>query len=147
MRAREMIRKAPVTVTVDTTMAEVAELMDKAVVGAVVIVDGGAPIGIVTDRDLVTRAVAGHLALDGPVIDVMSVNLVTLDADADLREAFRLFSSHAVRRLPLVEAGVMVGMLTIDDLVMDTVSDLVSLIQPVIGEVIFGHPEPKGTAT
>jgi signal-transduction protein with cAMP-binding, CBS, and nucleotidyltransferase domain len=141
MKARDAIRKLPVTVTAEATLVEVAKLMDKAVVGAVVVVDGGVPMGIVTDRDLVMRGIARDLQLDRAVMDVMSINLVTLDADADLRDAIQLFSSHPIRRLPLVEDGKMVGMLTVDDLVMDCVSDLALLIRPVIGEVIFGHPE------
>jgi len=72
----------------------------------------------------------------------MSTEVVTLGATADLREAVRIFTEHPFRRLPLVEGGHMVGMLTVDDLLMDLVSDLANLVRPITGEVIFGHPEP-----
>ena len=140
MRARDAVRNAPVTASGTSTMAEVAELMERAVVGAVVIVDDGAPIGIVTDRDLVTRGMARRLPPERPVIDVMSINLVTLDADADLRDAISLFASHAIRRLPLVDNDRVVGVLSFDDLVLDTVADLAALVRPVVDEVIFDRP-------
>lgn len=52
-----------------------------------------------------------------------------------------LFQRHAVRRLPLLEDGRMVGMITIDDVAIDLVSELDSLFRPVVGQVIFGAPE------
>jgi CBS domain-containing protein len=106
----------------------------------------GHPVGIVTDRDLVTRALAHRLSPDARVDMVMTTDLVTMDPDADLREAFRVFDEHAIRRLPLVAADHLVGMLTIDDLVVDTVADLVRLVRPVTGQVLFGHPEASPPA-
>jgi len=88
------------------------------------------------------RALARRLPSDSRVDAVMSTGVVTLGATADLREAVRIFAAHAFRRLPLVEEGRMVGMLTLDDLLMDVVSDLANLVRPITGEVIFGHPEP-----
>ena len=141
MQARDATRKAPVTVAPDTAVAEVAALMDRAVVGGVVVVDGDHPVGIVTDRDLAVRALARRAPADARVDSVMSTDLVTLDASADLRDAIRIFSSHAIRRLPLVDGGRMVGMITVDDLVVDVATDLAELIRPLTGQLIFGHPE------
>lgn len=141
MKAKEAVRRAPVTVTGDTPIAEVAQIMDREGVGAVVIIDGGSPIGIATDRDLVVRGLSLRRDFDTPIIDVMSINLVTLDSDAEIRDAIALFSSHAIRRLPLTKGGEMVGMLSLDDLVIDYVFDLASLVRPVVGEVVFGHTD------
>jgi CBS domain-containing protein len=142
MQARDAARKPPVTVAPETRIAEVAALMDQAVVGGVVVVDGDRPVGIVTDRDLAVRALARRVPYDGRVDSVMSTDLVTLDASADLRNAIRIFSSHPIRRLPLLDGGRMVGMITIDDLVVDVTSDLAELIRPLTGQLLFGHPEP-----
>jgi len=142
MQAKDASRKFPVTVPADRSLAEVAKLMDESAVGAVVIVEDERPVGIVTDRDLVVRALARNLPADSRVDGVMSTGLVTLGATADLREAVRIFAGHAIRRLPLVEEGRMVGMLSVDDLLMDVVSDLANLVRPITGEVIFGHREP-----
>ena len=71
----------------------------------------------------------------------MSQGVVALDADSDLREALPIFHSHAIRRLPLVEDGHMVGMITTDDLLVDLVADLGDLVRPITGQVVFGHAE------
>jgi CBS domain-containing protein len=121
--------------------------MDLMAVGALVVVEtDGRPVGIVTDRDLVVRAMARGLSPHARVDTVMSTDLVTMPPDADLREAFRIFDEHAIRRLPLVAGDRLVGMLTIDDLVVDAVADLVRLVRPVTGQVLFGHPEPSPPA-
>jgi len=142
VQAKDASRKMPVTVPPDRSLARVARLMDDMAVGAVVVVEDNRPIGIVTDRDLVVRALARGLPPESRVDAVMSPGLVTLDATADLREAIRVFSEHPFRRLPLVEEGRVVAMLAVDDLVIDVASDLANLVRPVVGEVIFGHPAP-----
>jgi CBS domain-containing protein len=147
MKAREAIRKNPVTIRVGETVTAAAERMDAEAVGALVVVDDERPVGIVTDRDLVVRGVARRLPPDSRVDFVMSTDLITMDADADLRDAVRLFSEHAIRRLPLLEGERMVGMLSMDDLLIDLVSDLADLVRPLMGQVLFGHPEAKAPAT
>jgi CBS domain-containing protein len=147
MRAREALRKNPVTIRADETITAAAERMDAQAVGALVVVDGERPVGVVTDRDLVVRGVARRIPPDSRVDYVMSTDPITLDADADLRDAVQLFRDHAIRRLPLLEGERMVGMLTVDDLVIDLVSDLADLARPLMGQVLFGHPEPKTPTT
>jgi CBS domain-containing protein len=143
MRVTELFRKPPVTIPADATLADAAALMDGEVVGAVVVVDDDRPVGIVTDRDIVLRGVAHRLPPDARIDAVMSTDLVTLPADADIAEAMVVFETHPFRRLPLLEDGRMVGMITVDDLVVDAVADFTRLLRPVLGQVLFGHPEPK----
>ena len=143
MHAKEAARREPVTVAPDATVTTAAQLMDEAAVGALVVVEpDGRPVGIVTDRDLVVRALAHRCDPDARVDSAMSTDLVTLPADGDLRDALAVFEDHAIRRLPLMEGDRMVGMLTMDDLVVDLVSDLGRLTRPILGQVLFGHPEP-----
>jgi CBS domain-containing protein len=143
MKARDATRKPPVTVFEDATVSDVAELMDHHAVGAVVVTDAERPVGIVTDRDLAVRVLARRMPPDGRVDSVMSTDVITLPVDADLREAMRLFARHPIRRLPLVEDGRVVGILTLDDLLVDVMSDLAALMRPVTGQVLFGYPESK----
>jgi signal-transduction protein with cAMP-binding, CBS, and nucleotidyltransferase domain len=145
MQVRHLTRKEPVSVGPETPVREVARVMDERVVGAVVVVDGERPIGIVTDRDLVVRLLARGLPDDARVDSVMTVDPVVLDADASPTRAVHLFERHAVRRLPLVDAGRFVGLLAVDDLLVNTVADLTAVVRPITGEVIFGHPEPHAT--
>lgn len=147
MRIREAVRKPAATIEVDHDIQEAASLMNADGVGALVVTDGGRPVGIVTDRDIVVRAVARGIPADGRIDSVMSLPLVTVDAESDLRDAVRLFQSHPFRRLPIVEAGAVIGMLAVDDLLVHLASDLGHLVRPVAGQVLFGYPEPIVPAT
>jgi CBS domain-containing protein len=142
MKTHEALRKPPATVEADRTVQEAAQLMDRLVVGALVVTDHGSPVGIVTDRDVVVRGVATGKPLDARIDSLMSTDLVTLDGDADVRASLATFRTHPYRRLPVVEQGELVGMVTVDDLLVDVVADLGDLVRPITGQVIFGYPEP-----
>jgi CBS domain-containing protein len=109
--------------------------MDQSGVGSLAVIDDGRLVGIVTDRDLVRRGLAQDLALTTPVEKVMSTPVVTIGAEADLHSAFRLFRTHAVRRLAVVDFDDFVGMITVDDLLVDLAADLFDLARPVAAEV------------
>jgi CBS domain-containing protein len=148
MHAVEAVRKAPVTIAPDQSITEAADLMDRSAVGALVVTEpDGRPVGIVTDRDLVVRALARRASADARVDSVMSTDLVTLSPDADLRDALKVFEDKPIRRLPLVDGEHLAGMLTIDDLMVDLTADLTRLTRPVVGQVLFGHREPAAPAT
>ncbi len=138
MRAIEATRRPLVTVDGGASVSAAASVMAIHGVGALVVTDGDQSVGIVTDRDIVIRAVAGGKC-DGRVDGVMTTELVTLAADGDVRDAYRLFREHALRRLPLVRDGKAVGMLTADDLIIDLSADLADVARPITGEVIFGQ--------
>lgn len=53
-----------------------------------------------------------------------------------------VFSEHPIRRLPVMDGDRMVGMLTIDDIVINTVNDLNDVVRPLTAQVLFGHAEP-----
>ena len=60
-------------------------------------------------------------------------------ADGDLHDAFALFRSHGLRRLAVERDGRFVGMITVDDLLVDLAADLADLARPVTGEIVFGQ--------
>lgn len=148
MRAIEGIRRSGVAIAPDKTMRDAAEIMERSGVGALAVVDGDALVGIVTDRDLVRRGLARGLDLDARVDGMMSSPVVTIDADADLRTAYALFRSNAVRRLAIVDGtGRFTGMVAIDDLLINLAADLSDLVRPVTAETIIGHRDAPVPAT
>ncbi len=142
MQTIDAMRRSGVAVEPQRTIRDAAAVMDQAGVGALAVIDGETLVGIVTDRDLVRRALARGLPLDARVDGVMTAPVVTIDADADLHDAFGLFRTHAVRRLAVVRNGSFVGMITIDDLLVDIAGDLADLARPITAEVLFAHRDP-----
>ncbi|MGZ8766444.1 MAG: CBS domain-containing protein [Acidimicrobiia bacterium] len=145
MLVRDATRKAPVTAPPETPLHEAARLMDSKVVGALVVVDGDAVVGMVTDRDLVVHGLARREPHDARLDSVMTSDPLVIEGDADARDAIALFRTHAVRRLPVVEEGRLVGLLAVDDLLIDLISDLGDVVRPITGEVVFGYSEAKAS--
>jgi CBS domain-containing protein len=142
MKVRDVMVKAPVTMDIGATIGDAAAAMDRAAVGAVVIVEGERPVGIVTDRDLVTRALARRVPADARLDSVMSGGVVCVDADAELSQVASILSTHPIRRVPVVERDRVVGMVTLDDLIVRLTNDLHSVTAGVMAQLLFGHPEP-----
>jgi CBS domain-containing protein len=115
-KIRDIMTPDPVGVYYDQTLAETARVMRNADVGAVLVVNGDSLSGVVTDRDLVVRGLAEGAGPDSPVGPVCSAKLVGVDADADVTEAEQLMGENAVRRLPVIDAGQIVGIVSMGDL-------------------------------
>lgn len=136
MLVREALRKAPVTAPPSCTLGEAARIMGDHCVGALLIMDGDRLVGIVTDRDIVIRGVAKGAGPDASIDSVMTNPLVTIGGGSDVREAYELLRRHEVRRLPVVEDDQLAGMLTVDDLLIRSTTELGALVQPITGEVL-----------
>lgn len=143
MNLRDLIAKPPVTLPADGTVEAAANLMDQRAVGAVIIVDDDRPIGIVTDRDLVVRGMARRVPPDARIDSVMSTGIVAIDAGADVQHAVAIFNNHPFRRLPVVDGTHIIGMITVDDLVVACSRALAELTTGVTAQLLFGHAEPK----
>ena len=115
-KVRDIMTPDPVGVSYEQTVAEAARVMREAGVGAVLVVSGESLSGMVTDRDLVIRGLAEGAGPDSPVGPLCSEKLVGVDANADLADAERLIREHAVRRLPVIDSGQIVGMVSLGDL-------------------------------
>src|SRR5262249_17322566 len=103
---REVMTTSPRCATPETSLSEIAEIMQHEGVGAVPLVTGDRLVGLVRDRDIVVRAIAAGKDPRGmPAREVASDELVTVEPGADLGDALQLMARHRVRRLPVVEEG------------------------------------------
>ncbi|GAA2543471.1 MULTISPECIES: CBS domain-containing protein [Streptomyces] len=117
---RDIMTSAPVSVGPHTSVAEVARTMRDRDLGAVLVMDDDRLRGLVTDRDLVVRSVArGGDPEETTVAGACSEDLVTVGPDDDLDRAVRLMREHAVRRVPVVEGGRPVGIVSLGDIAME----------------------------
>lgn len=113
---RDVMTPDPIGVYYEQTIGEAARIMRDSGVGAVLVVRDGALGGVVTDRDLVVRALAEGAGPEAPVGPLCSERLIGVEASQDVAEAEQLMRENAVRRLPVVEGGQIVGMLSLGDL-------------------------------
>ena len=123
-KVRDVMTPGPIGVDYDQSVGEAARAMRDWGVGAILVVSNGSLYGLVTDRDLVGRAVAEDRGADEPVGPLSSANLIGVDADADVHEAMRLMRQHGVRRLPVLEDRQVAGIVSLGDLAMQDEPDL-----------------------
>jgi CBS domain-containing protein len=116
MNIRDVMTPNPRTLSPEDSIQNAARLMRDEDTGAIPVVENGRPIGLVTDRDIVVRAVADGGQMDRPVRDIATTNLVAVTPDMSTREANELMREHQVRRLPVVDGERLVGMVSLGDL-------------------------------
>ncbi len=114
--AREIARRAPITVTPGTSIRQAAQVMTAEAVSSLLVVDGTHIVGILTDRDIRRRVVAEGADSDGPVSGVMTRDPAVADADSPALELLLTMTEANVHHLPIVEGGQPVGMVTTTDL-------------------------------
>jgi CBS domain-containing protein len=112
--------KPVVTASAQMTVEEAARVMRAKNVGALVVVNAGRPVGMLTDRDVTVEVVAMGKDPDAVRVgDVMRKKPMTIREDLGLLDAAKTFARTGVRRLPVVtKTGVLVGVITVDDLIM-----------------------------
>lgn len=116
----EIMTADPTTVTPRTPIVEVARLMREEDIGEVLVAEEERLHGLVTDRDLVVRAMADARDVEATAAqDVYSADLVTCSPDDDVSEAVRLMREHALRRLPVLDGETLVGVVSLGDLAVD----------------------------
>jgi CBS domain-containing protein len=115
----ELMTHDPITVSSDTSIAQVARRMREGDTGAILVEENGALCGIVTDRDIVVRAIADGRDPETPIGDVCSRDVRTLTPDSSVDEAITIVREDNVRRVPVVQDGRPVGIVSIGDLAID----------------------------
>jgi CBS domain-containing protein len=139
MKVRELLGRQPVTVDVATTIAHAAHLLGSAGVGALVVVDGDRPVGMVTDRDIVLRGIARGVPTDARIDALMTMGLTSINADADLDDLLEVFGSNAVRRVPVMDGERLVGIVTLDDMLVWFSTRLGDLTRGLTAQLLFPH--------
>lgn len=115
MKVKEIMKKV-VTVNGDMTLKEAAAFMSKKNIGCLVITEKETILGIITERDIL-KYISKSNNLNIPLQEIMSQDVITIDANADLLEAADLMFQHKIKRLPVVNKGKLVGIITATDIV------------------------------
>ena len=133
MTLETLMRRDVVTAAPETGVVEIAASMAEENVGSVVVTEEGEPVGVVTDRDLATQVVGdGAAPADVTAGDVMTADPATAPASAGLYQLTEMLQAASVRRMPVVDDGRLVGIITLDDvnqLVVDELANLGAVIE------------------
>lgn len=113
---KELIVREPVTASSEISIKEAAEIMSGNRISSLVLMDGDAPVGIITDRDLRDKVVAKGKNINEPVSSIMSVSLVKIDSKEYCFEALLKMVRYNIHHLIVVEDGALKGVITNHDL-------------------------------
>jgi CBS domain-containing protein len=120
---RDVMTSDPTTVEASASIQDVAQLMDKEDIGNVLVVENGELQGIVTDRDIVVRVIAKGNGPDASVREACTTDLEALSPDDSVEDAIQKMEQGNVRRLPVVEDGKPVGIISLGDLAVERDDD------------------------
>ena len=137
-KVRDAMTAEPRSAEPSQSLVEAAQVMKQEDVGSLPVVEGGRLLAVLTDRDIVVRAVAEGVDLQATRVgDVASREPVTVGPEEDLDEALRLMARHQVRRLPVVDEHRLVGMLAQADVASEAKASKT-------GEVVEEISQPSG---
>jgi CBS domain-containing protein len=120
MELRDVMTPDPTICPSDTTARDAAAMMRDKDIGNVLVQDDGGSLGIVTDRDIVTRAVAdGRDPSDVRLGEICTPDIKTVSVDTSVDDVIRLMSDLAIRRVPVCEGDKPVGIVALGDLARD----------------------------
>ena len=122
MRVKDCMTHSVVQATPETTLSDVAKLMSSNKVGSIPICNKqNHVVGFITDRDIITRCIANNLNCSNTkASDIMNTEVIKTTPDTDLEEACKTMSENQIRRLPVIQDGEIVGMLSVGDLAQNT---------------------------
>jgi len=105
-----------ITIEAGATVKKAAELMDKLDIGCLIVVSYGNPIGIITERDVLKKVVLQRRDPGKTKVgNIMSAPLITAHPQTDIRDAVRLMNERRIKKLPIIEDGNLIGLVSLTD--------------------------------
>jgi CBS domain-containing protein len=129
---REFMTEDVVTIESDSPIEDAARLMRQYDIGLLPVMDGDSFRGVVTDRDIVVKAIAEG-RFDERIGAIVSESIVMVSPDDDVERAAELMAESDVRRLPVCEDGLLVGMVSVGDLATRADSDIAGVVMEQTG--------------
>src|SRR3972149_3433089 len=116
LQVKDVMVKNLITVEAEDTVKKAAELMDKHDIGCLIVINYGNPIGIVTERDMLKKVVCERKDPGRTkVVNIMSAPPVTAPPQAEIRDAVRLMNERRIKKLPVIEDGNLIGLVSLTD--------------------------------
>jgi CBS domain-containing protein len=122
-QVQDIMTSRVVVVSPSSSAIQAARLMTDHRLSCLVVVENDRPVGIITERDFVSKIVVAKKDAERvSVKEIMSNRLVTVSPEASIKEASRLLRENSIRRLPVVEGERLVGIVTVTDFVSSIVA-------------------------
>ncbi|MCZ2809576.1 MAG: CBS domain-containing protein [Candidatus Bathyarchaeota archaeon] len=118
LKVEDVMVEQVLSVSEEATVKEAAELMNQNEIGCLIVVNNGNPIGIVTETDMVKRVILGAVDPEKTKVwIIMSSPLIVVDPQMNLEEASKIMRERKIKKLPVIEKGHLVGLVTMTDIV------------------------------
>ena len=117
MTIGKVMTKSVISVDASMTINEAAKMMEDTKVGAVIVMENNTPVGIVTERDFVTKVAAEGRPLFTEISEIMSSPLITIDPEETVWEASETMKEKLIHKLPVIENDKAIGIITTSDIV------------------------------
>lgn len=123
----------------DASVYRAIELMAEKGIGALLVVEGGKLVGILSERDYARKVILqGRKSSETPVRDIMTAKVIYVSQDSTVEECMALMTDKRVRHLPVMEEGKLAGMISIGDVVRGVISEKEFLIQQLVKYITSG---------
>lgn len=116
MDIKEIMTKSIIYADINNTIDDVANLMKTYDIGFIPIKDNGQFIGVITDRDIVIKAINNNDKLDQPIKEFITSNIISIDISKSLEDAVKLMSDYQIRRLMVKNKDKFVGIISLSDI-------------------------------
>ena len=113
----DVMTKSVISIDSSLTINNAAKMMEDAKVGAIIVIENNEPVGIVTDRDFAIKAVSYAYPISDSITKIMSSPLSSVSSDDSIRTASDMMFDKGIRKLPVIDNGKVVGILTASDIV------------------------------
>ena len=117
LKVRDVMVREVITVDEDSTVKEAVDVMNEFQIGSLIVLEKGKAMGIVTERDFLRRVIAGAKdVLNTKVKEIMTTPLVVVEPSMDLEDAVKLMFQSKIKKLAVVDANKLVGIVTLTDI-------------------------------
>jgi len=117
LKVRDVMVREVITVDEDSTVKEAVDVMNEFQIGSLIVLEKGRAMGIVTERDFLRRVIAGAKdVLNTKVKEIMTTPLVVVEPSMDLEDAVKLMFQSKIKKLAVVDANKLVGIVTLTDI-------------------------------
>ena len=129
------------TIPADATVFDAIHLMSEKNVGALPVMDCGRLVGIVSERDYMSKVILkGKASKETPVRDIMTADMVTVSPQQSISECMKIITEHRIRHLPVVDGGELIGIVSIGDLVKWIIATQRTTIEQLEKYIGGGYP-------